>query len=313
MNYDVLTVGNAIIDAILGIDDHSRFVHLNKSEKELRIASGQKIPVESCGIFPGGNACNVAVGLSRAGIKTALLAQMAEDEFADHIKNTLSKEGVGLDYVTKSEGATVLNVALNFQGDRTIFTHHVDQRHDFSVEKVQTKMIYLTSLGNQWKHVYKMVAHYIQQEGVLLAFNPGSTQLHEGVSSFGFLLPLMTVLFVNKEEAEIIAGEKGTIHHLLTTLQAKGPKIVSITNGGLGAYAIDQRGTIYQKDVITCPVIERTGAGDAYASGFLAAYLHGYDMEQSMSWGLHNSASVIGQGGAQAGLLTRKELEERVK
>lgn len=312
MNYDVLTVGNAIIDAILGIDDHSRYVHLNKQENELCITSGQKIPVESCGIFPGGNACNVAVGLVRAGIKTALLAQMAGDEFADHIKNTLNKEGVGLEYVTVSEGATVLNVAINFQGDRTIFTHHVNQRHDFNLENAQATMIYLTSLGNQWHHVYKMVGEYVQKNDARLAFNPGSAQLQEGAASFAFLLPLTTVLFVNKEEAEIITGEKGTVSHLLKLIQAKGVKVVSITCGEMGSYAIDERGTIYQKDAVVCPVVERTGAGDAYASGFLASYMHQGSIDQSMVWGLHNSASVIGHNGAQAGLLTKKELEERV-
>lgn len=312
MNYDVLTVGNAIVDAILEIGENSPYVHLNKSEKELRIVSGQKIPVQSSSIFPGGNASNVAVGLARAGVKTALLASLAQDEFADHIRNTLSKEGVGLEYIVNSKGSTVLNVAINFQGDRTLFTHHAEQRHDFHLEKVQAKALYLTSLGNEWKHVYKMVAQYVQRVNTLLAFNPGSAQLSAGLNSFAFILPLTAILFVNKEEAEIIAGEKGTVHHLLPLLQAKGPKIVSVTCGEMGAYIIDERGSIYQKAAIACPVVERTGAGDAYASGFLAAYLHGSDIEQCMLWGLHNSASVIGQSGAQTGLLTKTELEQRL-
>jgi len=312
MNYDVLTVGNAIVDAILGIQPDSPFVHLHKGEKELRIASGQKIPAESCGTFPGGNACNVAVGLSRAGIKTGLVAQMADDELANHSKRILEKEGVSLEYVTKSQGSTVLNIAINFRGDRTLFTHHVNQPHNFNLEKAKTKLLYLTSLGSEWRHIYKMIAKFVQQEGVILAFNPGSVQLGEGVDSFSYLLPLTTILFVNKEEAEIIAGEKGAVRHLLTSIQAKGPKIVSITNGELGAYAIDQHGTIYEKEAEKCSVVERTGAGDAFASGFLAAYLHGHDIDQSITWGIHNGASVIGQYGAQAGLLTKDEMEQRV-
>jgi sugar/nucleoside kinase (ribokinase family) len=157
-----------------------------------------------------------------------------------------------------------------------------------------------------------MVGEYVQKKDAHLAFNPGSIQLHEGVESFAFLLPLTTVLFINKEEAEIIAGEKGTVAHLLKRIHAKGVKVVSITCGEMGSYAIDEHGTIYQKDAVACPVVEKTGAGDAYASGFLASYLHTGNVERSMSWGLHNSASVIGQAGAQSGLLTKKELEERV-
>ena len=310
MNYDVVTVGSALIDAILSLDSKSMYVHLNKAEKELRIASGQKIPVDSCGVFPGGNACNVAVGLARAGLKTGLVAQVADDEFALHILNTLKREHVSPEFLLKHQGSTVLNVALNFKGDRTLFTHHLQSRHDFQIEKVTTRALYLTSLGHEWKSVYTSVAQYVQREKALLAFNPGTTQLSEGVNSFAYLLPLTTVLFVNKEEAEIICGEKGSATQLLTRLKSMGPQIVSITHGELGAFAIDQRGSIYQKDIKICPVIERTGAGDAYASGFLAAYLHGEEIEQSMNWGMHNSASVIGQNGAQAGLLTQKELRE---
>ena len=54
---------------------------------------------------------------------------------------------------------------------------------------------------------------------------------------------------------------------------------------------------------------ERTGAGDAFGSGFLSAVIEGKTLEESLIWGTVNSASVIGYTGAQKGLLKEKDLD----
>jgi sugar/nucleoside kinase (ribokinase family) len=56
-----------------------------------------------------------------------------------------------------------------------------------------------------------------------------------------------------------------------------------------------------------------TGAGDAFASGFLSAYILKKPIREAMKWGIANSASVIGEIGAQTGLLHRERMEVYVK
>jgi ribokinase len=86
-----------------------------------------------------------------------------------------------------------------------------------------------------------------------------------------------------------------------------------ITDGKNGSFAIDQKGEIFKKDSNPSKIVERTGAGDAYSTGFLAAILHGLTIRDAMSWGAINAASVIEQIGAQKGLLRKEEMEERIK
>lgn len=309
MNYDCLTVGNAVIDAFLTLPDDNQSIQLNKPDRLLCVPYGQKIPLKTCEFLLGGNACNVAVGLRRAGFMTSLVAELADDEFSEKIRHGLMQEKVDLSHSIRHKGQSSFSIGLNFKDERTLFVEHPTRDHLFSFEKLQTKLIYLTSLGHSWTHVYKQVAEYLQRNHEsVLAFNPGSTQFYDGVGTFMYLLPLTTLLFVNKEEAEKIAGVKGSAQELLELLKKKGPRIVILTDGEKGSYCIDERGTIYHKDCLTVPVVERTGAGDAYASGFLAGYLSALSIDDCMRWGTHNAASVIGQSGAQPGLLLREEL-----
>ena len=73
---DVVTIGNALVDAFLTIHDENVHARINAADGELCIRSGEKILLDQTSFQMGGNACNVAVGLSRAGITTELFAEI---------------------------------------------------------------------------------------------------------------------------------------------------------------------------------------------------------------------------------------------
>jgi len=154
-----------------------------------------------------------------------------------------------------------------------------------------------------------------------IAFNPGNWQRKEGKEIIQQVLQHTEILFVNKEEAEQLLfhhyGEKvdnteNYIEALARSLQKLGPKIIVITNGRHGSYALDGAGEFHSQEMFPGKVVERTGAGDAYASGFLAATLHGLSVPDAMQWGSFNAASVVSKIGAEAGLLKKEEMEEKV-
>jgi ribokinase len=126
------------------------------------------------------------------------------------------------------------------------------------------------------------------------------------------MLEVTDVLFVNREEAEVLTGGKGnTIETLHNKLQCLGPKLTVITEGDKGSSASD--GTVVEKMGIekdTRPIIDKTGAGDAYASGFLAALFHKKSLHEAMRWGTVNSSSVIRVVGATNGTKSKQELEK---
>lgn len=133
LSFDVVCVGNAKIDAFLSIHEASQHLRLNKDTNELCIKSGEKIAVDKCEFLLGGNAANVAVGLSRLGLKSSLYAEIGDDELSHKIINTLKKEDVHTENVKRSkDNECSISVIINFKNERTIFSEHIQRLHDFT-------------------------------------------------------------------------------------------------------------------------------------------------------------------------------------
>jgi len=323
LGFDAVSVGSAKIDAYLFVHDANLHFRLNKDTNEFCVRFGEKVIVDKCAFALGGNAANVAVGLSRLGLKTGMYAEIGDDELSQRIINTFKKEKVVIDHIKQSKNQeTSLSVILNFKNDRTIFSEHVYRNHDFNFDNLSTKWVYLTSIGEEWKNAYAKVADFVKQTKAKLAFNPGTLQINGGYESIKTILALTDILFVNKEEAIEISkiknqprlnrGQKSKIEDILIKLQKLGPKIVVITDGKNGSYALDEKGEMLKQDRVQCKVVEKTGAGDSYTTGFLAAILNELPIKTAMKWGSINAASVIGQIGAQAGLLTISKLKSQI-
>lgn len=322
--FDVVAIGNAMIDMFMAVEEDNVFSRIDDSEHMLCFRFGEKIHVESCRFLLGGNACNTVVGLTRLGTQAALCAEIGSDEFAQKIREGLEKENVGLTYLMQTSGAlSSFAVSISYHHERTLFVDHVKRMHNFPLATVTTKWVYLTSLGVEWKEVYKNVLSLVEKNNICMALSPGTHQFEEeGLLSIKNALQYTEILFTNREEAIRIVNSKKQIvnretmediKELLVQLQKMGPKVVSITDGDNGSYGIDKTGMVWSLEKFSCKLVEKTGAGDAYASGFLAAYMDGKDVEEAMRWGAVNAASVIEHIGAQEGLLTKERIQERLE
>ena len=311
LHFDVVCVGNAKIDTFLTLHEASEHLRLIKETNELAIKFGEKITVDKAELLLGGNAANVSVGISRLGLNTALVAEIGKDEFAQKIINTLSKENVDVSNIAQTEGQqSSFSTIINFRNERTIFSEHVRREHNFNFENITTPWVYLTSLGNAWLDAYNKTVDFIKETKSSLAFNPGTLQIESGKNSIENVLSVTDLLFVNKEEGEKLLGYpqgQKSIEEIITNLQKFGPKIVVITDGRNGSFAIDEEGKILREEILETTVVEKTGAGDAYSSGFLGAILHKKSTREAMSWGNKNSASVIEKVGATSGLLYKTD------
>ena len=318
-HYQVITVGETTIDAFMTLAHANTAAELNKETGDICFHHGEKIDVDRYDFTIGGNATNVAVGLNRLGIKTALCSETGDDEFSIKIRNCLANEQIERTLVTQTNGPSNFSVIINFKNDRTIFVQDVTREHDFHFDEVSADYIYLTSLGNEWQEPYKQVLEFAKEQKARVAFNPGSRQLHEGRDFVRSTLKQTHLLFLNKEEAELVLFDKETqeaekdyVHDLLLKLRKYGPQVVVITCGRKGSYALDEKGKLHTFGTHEGEVVEKTGAGDGYTAGFLAAYIHGLPVPKAMEWGSWNATSVVGKIGAEAGLLTKREMEEKI-
>lgn len=312
-SFDIVTIGNCVIDAFITIDKDNPFCRLDREKKELVVRFGEKIIAEDYFLSTGGGACNVAVSLSRLGFKTAIVSEIGKDELAQKITNGLKKENVDTAHLIEVDKETSFSVVLQFQEERTLFTKQTRGVHDFRFDDIEANFVYLSGLGQEWESAYKRVLAYIESKRPL-AFNPGQFQIKEGRETLLSVLSAVEILFVNKEEAqEILIYPENDIKTLLSKLKEMGPKIVVITDGVNGSFAIDKNKKIHSFGVFPCKMIGKTGAGDAYASAFLAAFMLKKDISEAMRWGSINAAAVIEKSGAQTGLLTKEELSRRLE
>lgn len=319
-HYNVITVGESTIDAFMTMAHANSDAHLDRENGALCFRLGEKIDVERYDFTIGGNATNVAVGLSRLGFKATLCTEIGDDEFSLKIRNVLANEHIERLLMSQVKGPSNFSVIINFKGDRTIFAENVSRQHDFHFDDVTADFVYLTSLGNEWRKPYQMTLEFVHKQKAKLAFNPGILQLREGKDIIHEVLKDTSLLFINKEEAELLLHEKETQEHeeayikeLMTKVQKLGPKVIVVTDGKRGSYALDEKGGFYKHPIYEGPIVERTGTGDAYSAGFLAATLHGLSVPKAMDYGSWNATSVVSKIGAQAGLLTKEQMEEKVK
>lgn len=307
-SFDMISIGDATLDLFVGIDEASVLCNLNKDVCLLCISYADKIAATSFERVIGGNAANNAVGSSRLGLKAAIYTVVGGDDTGRKVMEVMKRENVSADYlVLAKDQETNSSVVLNYKAERTILVYHVDRKYKMPKFK-PTKWFYLTSMGKNHYDFHMEFVEYVKRTDSKLGFNPGTHQLKLGLEKLRPMLEASTVLFVNKEEAQRLVGQIIDMKELLTAMRHAGPKIVVITDGERGSFVFD--GSKYWKCGITdTPVVERTGAGDAFGTAFLAALGHGKPIPEALRWGTMNSASVITKVGPEAGLLTKGQMQ----
>ncbi len=313
---DLISIGDSTIDTFIKIHDARVECDINQQDCKICFAYGSKIPVDGIAYGVAGDAANVAVGVAKLGFKSAIYTNLGDDTQGKTILEAFEKEGVNTKYVkVDPDKKSNLSVVLTFQGERTIFVYHQDWSYHLpNLEK--TSWVYLTSMAETFtnSNIMNEVVNFVEKTQAKLVYCPGTYQLKADVKRYPRILERCEALIVNLEEAKRILGiaqtQMSEVRDLVAGLLLLGPKKIVITDGANGSYAADGH-TNLKIGAVPTEVVERTGAGDAYASGFLAALIAGHDMGEAMVWGAINAASVIGHIGTQVGLLGADALKKQ--
>ncbi len=314
---DLLSIGDANLDAFVQPSESESLCDIDTKKCFIAFSYADKIPVKNLDFSVGGNAANNVVGARRLGVNSGVVLTLGDDSTGLQIIEKLRSENVDLTYCIQ-QPATLsnFNVVLTYTGERTIFTYHAPRSYEFPVQLPKVPWVYLTSMGESYRPFYNHITEWlVRNPEIKLAFNPGSWQLRGGMQEVGNVFKLSHLVFVNKQEAEKLTGfeaKSEVTKELLMAFSKLGPKISVITDGGNGAYVFDGHQFLHC-GVLPMDSYERTGAGDAFGSGFLSAVIKGKTLEESLIWGTVNSASVIGYTGAQRGLLKESDIDTWVE
>lgn len=317
---DVLSVGDIVTDAFIKLFDNHAEVYENEHGMQLSMPFGTKIPFDHAEVVEAvGNASNASVAFARLGLNSALYANVGNDQYGRDMINALHKDDVDTRFVrVNSKKKSNYHYVLWYKDERTILIKHEEYDYHWPHLRVKEtpRWIYFSSISKNAIDFHDDLADWLEEQPeVKLAFQPGTFQIEAGAERLKRIYKRSEILAVNREEAATISGgNHEDMHDLVNRLHALGPRIVVVSDGPHGSYGSDGENRFYMPIYPDpAPPLERTGAGDAFTSTFVAAIMKGSNVEGALQWAPINSMSVVQKVGAQAGLLTEKELGELLK
>ena len=303
IDVSILAIGAAVQDVYLSGEvftphkDHGNFV------EEFRL--GSKNDINAPVFSTGGGATNAAVTFARQGLHARYMGKIGHDPAGRSVLDDLHKDAVDTSLVgySKDYNTGYSCLLLSPNGERTILTYRGASTHYEITEKdfhnVDVDWIYLSSMEGNFE-VLETVFAYAEHKKIKIAMNPGKKEL-ENKEALKALLPKLTVLSLNLDEMQMLYHGENR-EDLIRAANGEVPFVV-VTDGPNGASAGDGKQIVHAGMYEDVPVIDRTGAGDAFSSGFVAMIAAGRGIAEAVTFASANSTSVVASIGAKAGIL----------
>lgn len=301
----ILSIGKTVQDVFLTSDEFDP--HTEGKVVYTHLPLGLKLEVEHVTFDTGGNAGNVAVTFARQGLEVDYMWTLGNDPASETIMRVLDKEGVSTNLVVHDDkyqaGYSTILIATN--GERTILNHRGistgPSGKDLDLEALgDFDWIYPTSLANGGIALLEKIVTKAHKAGSKVMLNPAGPELAEP-DKLKTILEDVEILCVNKEEMQkLVHGEtlEELVRHGLNLVP-----VVIVSDGPNGVCASDGKTIVTAGMYEDVKVVDRTGAGDAFASGFLSQWAQGKSLKDSIVFASANSTSVVTQIGAKTGIL----------
>ncbi len=294
---DLISVGNLNVDITLKVDKFPE--------------PDQEIEINSSLISPGGSASNTAVAASRLGLSVGFIGKVGDDLMGIMALEDLKRERIDISQVKKLKGiATGLVVVFVFpDGQRAMIANHGANLHmeKNDLESEFIKVSEAVHVGGGKIEVAEEALKIAKEQGKLTSFDPGSVLSSLGLEKLKKILENADLVFLNRKELRAITGF-GDERGLKKILEAD-VKLVILKIGEGGSLVFSEEGKVEAK-AFSVPVVDTTGAGDAFNAGFLASFIKERDVFKACVVGNAVAALKITEVGARSGLPTKNELNE---
>lgn len=278
--------------------------HMEEFDEDFKL--GAKINIDKINFATGGGATNAAVTFSRQGLESSFIGKLGKDSAAQGVIQELDREEVDTRQIIYHEslGTQYSTILLADTGERTILVYRgaanthtaADYEH---IDLSGSDWIYVSTFAGALEAL-NVIFHKASEAGVKIAFNPGEKELAQP-DELRPLLEDVEVLIVNKEEAQKLVEGKDLeelVRHLLNYVP-----VAIVSDGPNGVMASDGKTMVRAGMYEDVPVLDRTGAGDAFGSGFLSQWSQGASLKDSIVFASANSTSVVTKVGAKEGIL----------
>ncbi|MFA5009584.1 MAG: carbohydrate kinase family protein [Candidatus Paceibacterota bacterium] len=311
--FDVVTFGSATLDMSLLISK----ANIEKDEKSVAKEAycfnlGSKIDIFSVYFSLGGGGINTATTFKKQGFKTAYCGTIGDDIFGEQIIKYLKEQKINFDLVKKTKLKQTNNSVIldNPNYDRTILVYRGASellvKQDF-FSKIKTKWFYLAPLSGELSKMTQVIISCAKKNNAKIVANFGNSQIKSAEKEIKQWLAQIDVLILNQEEASLLTGiDYNNEEKIIKKLNLIHSGINIMTKGEQGV-TVTANNKIYKAKTKSFKVIDETGAGDAFGSGFVSALMRNEKIEDCIRLGLANSKYALKEQGAVSGVLSKKD------
>lgn len=313
MSKKILGIGNAIVDVFVKVDDKFLLKNnltkgsmklIEKSEFE-KLKSSIKIEK----IEAGGSVANTMAGIAYLKGNSSFIGKVNSDEFGKIYKKSLEKINVDFPYIDKNEnlatGASIIFITPD--SERTMCTYlgissklsktDIDENHikDYDIIFLEG---YLWDKGMS-EEMFKHVINIAKKNSIEVAMSLSDifcVSRHRE-DFFKLLLNDLNLLIGNEKEINELMSRKNLLDSIKEI--SKLNKLVIITKSENGSLAVLGNKIINCESVKVEKILDLTGAGDLFASGFLKEYLSQSDIKKCLQAGSKLAAKIIQKVGAR--------------
>lgn len=311
--YDVITFGSAALD-IFPQFSGERLIKNKKflSGKGICFNLGSKTDIDQIYFFSGGGATNAAATFVNQGLKTACCSAVGDDPSGQAVLEDLRKRGINTEFILRTKlkptnHSIIFNTGLKKY--RTVLSYRGASgylsRKDIPWNKLKAKWFYLAPFSGELSNLTEEIVDFARRNKIKIAFNPGKSQLIMPMVVLKRILAKIDFIFLDQEEAAMLTGvsykkEK----EIFRKFDGLCPGTI-IMGSNKGIKTSDGKNIIFVPSS-KIKVADRTGAGDAFFSGFISGIIKKNTLRNAISLGMANSASCMGEPGAKNGLLKKR-------
>lgn len=260
-------------------------------------------------VVPGGCGSNVAIQLGQLGVNTLLFAVRGDDYSGEILQKSWNQVGVNTDFVRiNRQIPTGISVVLVDSDDQPRFLHTPGANEILNGNEINIKSLksfrtgflhiagYFVLPGLLEKH-FKEVLRKVKEAGVSISLDVVTSPAMKTPDPLWEILPEIDIFLCNQTEARLLS-DRDDPRQAARWIYEQGPETVIVKLGAEGCFILTKNYSAFVPSRPVQNVIDTTGAGDAFAAGFLAARMEGKDLSAACQAGNQTGARAVQHLGA---------------
>ena len=309
MRKTIIGIGNALVDALIKVENENILEHLQLPKGSMQLVDGERfeevnqviqgLPVTYA---TGGSAGNTILALARLGATPAFIGKVGHDVYGHLFADNCRASGIHTHLMPSPLATGVATTFITPDSQRT-FATHLGAAATLTADDLEGSWfeghhyLYIEGYLVQNHDLIESAVEQARKAGLKVCLDLASYNIVEADHDFfSYLLEKTDMVFANEEEAHAFTGQspREALHTLAGLCETA---IVKIGKDG----AMAQSGEVFAE----CPalpvknVVDTTAAGDFFAGGFLYAHAEGRPLEECLKAGSLLAGHVIQVVGTQ--------------